>query len=96
MSPISESIRDNYLSNQIDFCQLLSPILNSCQWQTPILLRKANSFDFLFEKHSAKMEFKQLKVRSNSNNEINLIGKRVRINSYLGELSRLCRQILFY
>jgi len=84
INPISESIKDDYLSNAIDFCEFLSPILHTCQWQTPIQLCRATSFDSLFEKQRAKLE---LKLRSNSNNDINMIGKRVRIKSCFSESS---------
>jgi hypothetical protein len=85
---ISVSLNDDFVSpviNQFNnkkyFCQLLEPRLNTYQWQVPILPRKANSIDLIYEKRTAKIDFKHLKIRSNSNNRINFIGKRVRIKS---------------
>jgi hypothetical protein len=62
-------------------CQLFEPLLETYQWQVPILPRKTNSIDLIYEKRSAKIDFKYSKIRSNSNNRIDLIGKQVRIKS---------------
>jgi len=85
---ISVSINDdlgspviNQLNNKKHFCQLLEPLFNTSQWQLPSLPRRTNSIDLIYEKRMAKIDFKYLKIRSNSNNGINIIGKRVRIRS---------------
>lgn len=74
---ISMSIDDN----EKYFCELLQPFLNTFQWQLPILPRKTNSSNLIYEKRMAKIDFKHMKVRANSNNNINIIGKRVKIKS---------------
>jgi hypothetical protein len=35
----------NQLNNNKHFCQLAEPLLNTYQWQLPILTRKTNSID---------------------------------------------------
>jgi hypothetical protein len=69
------------LNKEKYFCQLIEPLLETYQWQMPILSRKSNSMDLIYEKRTAKIDFKYSKIRSNSNNGINLIGKQVRIKS---------------
>ncbi len=71
----------NQLNNKNDICQLLEPLLNPNQWQVPILPRKSNSIDLIYEKQTAKIDFKYLKVRPNLNNKMNIIGKRVLVKS---------------
>jgi hypothetical protein len=71
----------NQSDNKKHFCQLIEPLLNAYQWQVPVLPRRTNSIDVIYEKRTAKIGFKYLKIRSNSSNEINIIGKRVRIKS---------------
>jgi hypothetical protein len=85
---ISMSLNDNLVSpiinqlnNKINFCQLAEPHLNTYQWQLPILPRKTNSIDLIYEKQTAKIDFKHMKIRSNSNSRINIIGKRIRIKA---------------
>lgn len=57
--------------------QNLSPTI----YQLPILLRKTNSIDVIYEKCVTKIDFKYGKIQSNSHNGIHLIGKQVRIKS---------------
>ncbi len=42
-----------------------------------ILSRKSNSIDSVYEKQTVKIDFKYLKIGSNLNNKMNIIGKRV-------------------
>jgi hypothetical protein len=79
--PLEADLVPSLSDHQEHFCQLLEPLLNTYQWQVPILLRKTTSVDLLFEKQTAKIDFKYLKIRSNSNNGMNIIGQRVRIKS---------------
>jgi len=72
----------NQLNNKKHFSQLDEPLLNTSQWQLPILPRKTNSIDLIYEKQTAKIDLKHMKIRSNSNSGINLIGKRIRIKSH--------------
>ncbi len=74
----SLSLDDNLVSPVVNH---LNNKIHSYQWQVPILPKKANSIDLIYEKRTAKIDFKHLKIRSNSNNGINILGKRVRIKS---------------
>jgi hypothetical protein len=43
------SSRINQLNNNTHFSQLAGPLLNTSQWQLPILPRKTNSIDLIYE-----------------------------------------------